>query len=256
MKAPASKIHFKTFGNPDAASIIWGHGWGQSGDSFKHLIASLEKSAHHTAIDFQGFGNSPPPSSDWGTEDYADAMAEFIKSQTTEKIIWVGHSFGCRVGLQLAARHPDLIKGLFLISGAGLKRYRPWHRKSLLIKARIYLFKFLKKIIPLGLNEDWLKRKFGSADYKNAGAMRDIMVKVINEDLSDIARTITCPVHMVYGENDTETPPEIGTRLSALIPNSDLTILPQQDHYTVLEQGRHQVAPLLKKFIKSLQQTS
>jgi pimeloyl-ACP methyl ester carboxylesterase len=245
-----ASFRFETLGKKDSPVFIWGHGWGQSRGAFRPLAQTMEPFGTHVLVDFPGFGESPAPETVWGTEDYADEAARFIRSQTSGKVIWVGHSFGCRVGLQLAARHPDLIAGLFLIAAAGLKRKRPlW--QTVYFKIRVAVYKGLKKMIPLGLvNEEWLKSKFGSADYKNAGArMRGIFVKTVNEDLTEIARTIRCPVALVYGMNDSETPPEIGERLQKLIPGAELTVLPGQDHYTVLGEGRHQVAPILKNFL-------
>lgn len=248
----APRIAYETLGKKEFPKVFWGHGWGQSRAAFRPLAQGLESFGSHTLIDFPGFGDSPAPSEAWGTEEYADKTAEFIRQHSTGKIIWAGHSFGCRVGLQLAARHPDLIAGLFLIAGAGLKRRRPlW--QSVYFKLRIYTFKALKKLIPLGLvNEDWLRSKFGSADYRNAGPMRAILVKTISEDLTEIARTIRCPVALTYGMNDSETPPEIGERLQKLIPGAELTVLPGQDHYSVLGEGRHQIAPLLKQFMERI----
>jgi pimeloyl-ACP methyl ester carboxylesterase len=178
-------------------------------------------------------------------------MAGFIKDNTDKPVIWVGHSFGCRVGLQMASRHPELIQGMALIAAAGLPKKRALH-KRISRSARVCLFKTLKKLIPLGLNEDWLRNKFGSADYKNAGPMRDILVKTVNEDLGTIARMITCPVTLIYGTKDTETPIEIGHRLNALISESEIAPLDGLDHYSVLGSGRHQVTPLIKKFIEDL----
>lgn len=243
---------FITIGDGDA-SVFWGHGWGQSHQSFLALCEPLKAMARHVLLDFSGFGESPPPPADWDTADYADHIAALIRAQTDEKVIWVGHSFGCRVGIQLAARHPDVVAGLFLIAGAGLKRKRPV-LQALYFKARIAVYKILKRLIPFGLPEDWLRRKFGSADYNSAGAMKNIFIKVVNEDLSDVAREISCPVHLVYGENDTETPPEIGRRFATLIPNAELVVLKDQDHYSVLAAGRHQVTRHLKDFMEGLKQ--
>ena len=236
----------------DKSLVIWGHGWGQSYESFLELCAPLENSARHILIDFPAFGETAFPTDIWGTRNYADHVAAFIKEKSDQPIIWVGHSFGCRVGLQLAAHYPELIKGMFLIAGAGIPKQLPLH-KSLYFKTRIAVYKGLKKLIPFGLSEEWLIGKFGSADYKNANPMlRKIMVKVVNEDLRDIAPSITCPVQFVYGENDTETPPCIGEVFSGLIPNAKLALLKGQDHYSVLSSGRHQVTSLLKTFIQSL----
>ncbi len=244
-----NEITYIETGQKETPIILWAHGWGQNHAAFLPLAQSFENQGRNVLVDFPGFGQSPPPSKNWGTEDYADFSAEMIRSITDKPVLWVGHSFGCRVGLQIAARHPDLIKGLFLIAGAGLPRRFPLHKK-LYFKARSLIYKFLKKLIPFGLSEDWLKNKFGSADYRNAGPMRNILVKVVNEDLRDVAKNIQCPVRLVYGRNDTETPPEIGERLNTLIKNSKMVHLDGQDHYSVLGQGRHQVSPLLQNFLR------
>lgn len=247
-------IHYEQLGSagPD---IFWGHGWGHSLQAFMQLARSLENTGIHRIIDFPGFGDSPPPPENWSTAEYADAIAAFIKSRTDKKIIWVGHSFGCRVGIQLAARHPELIAGMFLIAAAGLPRKRPLHQK-IYFKGRIKLYKILKKLIPFGLPEKWLLKTFASPDYLKSGPLRKILVRVVNENLSEQARTVKCPVTLLYGARDTETPPEIGQRLSRLIPGAEIVVLDGFDHYTILSEARHQVAHRLNAFIKKVTQGS
>jgi len=236
----------------NAPVFIWAHGWGQDHKAMLEICAPSKGNGRHIMLDFPGFGESPKPDNVWGTEDYADHVAALLRDVTDTPVIWIGHSFGCRVGLRLAARYPELVKGLFLVGGAGIPKQLPFY-KSIYFKTRIALYKVLKKLIPLGLSEDWLISKFGSADYKNADpVMRQILVKVVNEDLRDIAPRVQCPVHFVYGEKDTDAPPVIGEKLSALISNADLSILKDQDHYSVLGSGRHQVTALLKRFIENL----
>ena len=251
-KTSEAEIFYQVTGDVNKAPVFWAHGWGQNHKSFDALRQSLEPLGHHHSIDFPGFGESPDPAQPWDTADYARAMAALIEQETDQPIIWIGHSFGCRVGLQLAAMRPDLVKGMILIAGAGLQRKRPLLKK-LYMALRIYTFKALKTLITLGLNEEWLRSKFGSSDYKNtSGIMRQVFIKVVNEDLSAQAQNVCCPVSLIYGEQDTETPPEIGERLSILIKNAKMVRLPGQDHYSVLSTGRHQVAPLIKSFIEQL----
>lgn len=242
-------LSYQTLGSKGSPVIVWGHGWGQSHTAFLPLAGSLESTGRHVLVDFPGFGESPAPHTVMGTEDYADLIAAWARDQKIEKLIWVGHSFGGRVGLQLASRHPALVQSMTLIAAAGLPRKRSL-LKTLYIKARILTYKTLKKLTPFGLSKDWLNKTFASADYQSAGAMRSIFVKVVNEDLSEQARQITCPVNLVYGTNDTETPPEIGERLARLIPNAKMVHLDGQDHYSVLSEGRHPVAALIKNDIK------
>jgi pimeloyl-ACP methyl ester carboxylesterase len=222
-------------------------------DAFKPFADSLSARACHLLIDFPGFGASPLPPLDWGTAEYADALADFIEPyRDHKKVIWAGHSFGCRVGIQLAARHQNLIDGLFLLSAAGLPRRRNIFQK-LQMRQRIYTFKILKILAPLfNLDLEMLKTKVGSADYRKAGAMRSIFVRTVRENLSLQAQKIKCPTQLVYGEEDKETPPEIGERLQKLIPHADLAILPGQDHYSVLGAGRHIVIKRFADFMETI----
>ncbi|MCB1511031.1 MAG: alpha/beta hydrolase [Hyphomicrobiaceae bacterium] len=230
--------------------FVWGHGWGQNRAAMAALAQTFSAFGSHTLVDFPGFGAAPPPPESWGTAEYADLMAAFISTlPPAPETIWVGHSFGCRVGLQLAARHPGVISRMCLIAGAGLPRRRSAMEQAR-VTAKIYTYKTLRQLAPvIGLDTDKLRARFGSADYRNAGAMRSVLTRVVNEDLSEVAGKVRCPVLLVYGSKDTETPPEIGRRLEQLIPGAKLAVLDGLDHYSVLGEGRHQVARRLRDFL-------
>jgi pimeloyl-ACP methyl ester carboxylesterase len=243
---------FQSLGPPLSAEtphVIWGHGWGQSHAALLPLARSLERQAHHTVLDFPGFGESPLPPGIWGTADYADALAEWLRGLPRGRRVYVGHSFGCRVALRLAARHPDTIDALVLAAGAGLKRQRSvTERLRIFLKVRLY--KALKLVERLGVDVSARKAKFGSADYRNAGALRPIFVATVSEDQTEVARMIRCPVALLYAEKDTETPPEIGERLAKLIPGATLAVLPGLDHYTILTDGAPQVVYAVSRMLE------
>ncbi len=247
------KIAFEPFGKPlDQAKclVVWGHGWGRDRNAFKPFAEALSGRAAHMLVDFPGFGASPAPPLEWGTAEVADALAEIVRPyRNVKKIIYVGHSYGGRIGIQMASRHPDLVDGLFLIASAGLPRNRSLLKK-LVMAIRVDVFKTLKYLAPLlGVSVEALRSKFGSPDYRSAGAMRAVFVKIISENLSEEARRIKCPVRLIYGTSDTETPPEIGERLEKLIPHAKLTLLDEQDHYSLLGEGRHVVIKRLADFM-------
>lgn len=245
---------YKSLGNAEKPIVIWGHGWGQNHASFIPLAESLQALGRHIVLDFPGFGGSPVPferiEDSWGSAAYADAIAEFIRAEFAgQRVIWIGHSFGCRVGTQLAAKHGDLIEKMVFIAGAGLKRRRSiWRR--IIIRTKILAYKVGKALRRYSWFQSLVgDRAFGSTDYQNAGPMRGTLVQVVNEDLVTEARAITCPVLLLYGTQDTETPPETGARFKSLIKNAEMVHLDGQDHYTVLSEGRHPVAALIKRFI-------
>jgi pimeloyl-ACP methyl ester carboxylesterase len=234
-------------------TFVWAHGWGQDGRAFDGIVTSLLSAGSHLIMDLPGFGRAEAPPSNWGTAEYADAAASVVEPLRGQgKIVWVGYSFGGRVGIQLAARRPDLLDALVLVASAGLPRKRS-PIEFVRYTSRVYAFKTLKRIAPyLGVSVESLRQYFGSADYKSAGAMRSIFLNVVREDLSDVAAKVACPTLLIYGENDRETPPEIGERLSALIERSELKILPGQDHCSLLGAGRHIVSRRIMEFVSKL----
>jgi pimeloyl-ACP methyl ester carboxylesterase len=234
-----------------APLLIWAHGWGHTHRAFLPLAESVRRTASSILVDFPGFGASPPPPGPWGTADYADAVAEWLTTLPAGRRIWIGHSFGCRVGLRLAARHADAVQGLFLVAAAGLPPQRSAAAR-VRMAARRWVFRIMRSLTPEGPARDRLRERFGSADYRQAGAMRPVLVKTVSENLSDVARAVRCPVALVYGENDRETPPEIGERLQRLIPNAQLHVLRGFDHWNVLTEGQHQLTHRLTEFLEHL----
>ena len=238
--------------SPEAAPLlIWAHGWGQTHQALLPLAMAMRHSANSILLDLPGFGESPLPPGPWGTDDYADALAQFIAELPPGRRIWIAHSFGGRVGIQLAARHPAMLDGLFLIAAAGLKpRHPPGARAR--IAARSWAFRLARHFTPEGPARDRLRQHFGSADYRQAGPLRPILVRATSEDLSAAARAVRVPTVLVYGDRDRETPPEIGQRFNALIPQSRLVVLRGFDHWTVLTEGHHQIIQILGEFMEQL----
>jgi pimeloyl-ACP methyl ester carboxylesterase len=234
-----------------SVELIWAHGWGGTHAALLPLAQAMRRSARSTLIDFPGFGASPLPPAPWSTADYADAMAEWLGSLPPARRIWVAHSFGCRVGLQLAARHPETLAGLFLIAAAGLPRHRTawaWTR----VAARRLGFRLARQFTREGPARDRLRALFGSADYRAAGTLRPILVQAVAEDLAAVARTVRVPAVLVYGDRDLDTPADIGVRLNNLIPQSRLYVLRRFDHWSVLTEGHHLIVQRLSEFMEQL----
>ena len=231
--------------------ILWLHGWGQDHQSF-NKIEPFFKDVENVLFDFPGFGKSPPPSEVWGTNDYAEFIEKNLQEEPKKETYIIGHSFGCRVALKFAHKFPQKVKGLILISAAGLKR-----KRSLPFKLKAFSLKIVGKIACL--LDILFKTKFkqlysiklGSHDYRNAnGIMKKIFVKIISEDLSEIAQKIKAPTLLIYGTEDQETPPELGKCYNDFLTNSEYIELPNFNHYNILSIGKHQLQNIIVNFIK------
>lgn len=247
----ATKIYytFKPGLNHTAPIMLWAHGWGQSSTALAQLSNSLLWRGSQICVDFPGFGKSDPPDSTWGVPEYSAAIIELLQHLALPKpIVWVGHSFGCRVGMLIATKTPTLIEKLCLLGCPGV----PYQRS---LKQRVRL-KFIRWIvrcinwlpIPVTIKNRW-KNYYGSADYRAAGQLRQTFVKVVNQDLSQYAKEIKQPVLLLCGANDTETPVQQAEAIHKLMPNAKLTILAGQDHYSMLGVGHQQAVNILYDFL-------
>ncbi|MES2208215.1 MAG: alpha/beta hydrolase [Pseudomonadota bacterium] len=233
--------------------IVWLHGWGQEHTSFLPLLQQCEEFGDHLLLDFAGFGHTPMPLATWNTEDYADHIHPLIDhyAQSYQYLIFIGHSFGCRVSIRYAQKYTTKLSGVVILAGAGLKRKLAWQTKikRFFIKYTLALGKKIDALFPTKF-ADTIRKHFGSADYKSAGALRPIFNNVVSEDLSPLAKKMVVPTLLIYGEQDNQTPPEFGQRYHQMMPASQLYILAGVDHYTILNQAKYQVAKLIEQWIK------
>lgn len=215
------------------------------------MAGLFSNTGSHTLYDLPGFGKTPVISGSAGTKDYADALAKQLEQQSG--LILVGHSYGGRVAVQMAAHYPEKVKAIILIGGAGLKRRRSiWFRaRAFILRTIGQLARFSDDLFKTRFRKKYIAR-FGSSDYKNAGKLRSTLVSAVNEDLSTAARKTQCPTLLIYGSEDTETPPEIGQKYETLFPIARYEELAGYGHNDILSRGAYQCEALMKAFLKDL----
>jgi pimeloyl-ACP methyl ester carboxylesterase len=233
--------------------ILFLHGWGQSLEGLKPLGRLLAHEAQVHLVDLPGFGSSPAPPGDWGTEEYAHRVLAHLDESNLEVVDLLGHSFGGRIAVRLAVQWPRRVRGLVLVSSAGLPARRTIRQRSRaqLARALLHSTRRLKPLLGPG-PEAWVVNRFGSRDYKAAGPLRGILVKTVREDLTALVSRITQPTLLLWGEEDKETPVEMGRRFNELIRGSRLIELPGFDHFPFLHEGAHVCAHHVMGFLRSL----
>lgn len=210
----------------DARPIVLLHGWGR--DRFD-LLKVVPPGHPCVSLDLPGFGASPPPPDAWGADGYAAAVAGVIRECAfpTPAIV-VGHSFGGRVAVALAASQPNACAGL-VVTGAPLLRLSQPPSPSL--SYRLVRFANRIGIVPDSVLEQ-RRQRTGSSDYRAAtGIMRDVLVRAVNESYQSELEQIRCPVSLCYGANDTAAPPAVAEASARLIADVvDLRIVDGSGH--------------------------
>lgn len=245
------RLSYEVGGSGTQAVIVM-HGWGCRASTVRILSeAAITAGTTVYSLDMPGFGESEEPHEIWGVEQYADFVENFCKALNISQPILIGHSFGGRVAIVLAARLP--IAKLILVDAAGIKP-----RRSLKYYIKVYTFKAAKKILPLLIGQkraggviERMRGKSGSSDYAAASPqMRGIMSRVVNEDLRHLLPSIKASTLLIWGERDTATPISDAQLMERLIPDAGLVSYPEAGHYSFIDRPA-QTTAVIKSFINA-----
>jgi len=216
----------------------------------------LPRSLRMIAHDLLGHGQTDPAPR-VGVEAYAGAVADVLGVLDGGPVVVVGHSLGGSVAVALAARRPDLVRGLVLIAscvklplvdsvGERLVAYLPGPLRRLLF------FSMAKKVlfapqapadaVAITMRELRACRpETLQADVRAARAM----------DLTAHAAALDVPTLVLSGGRDRLTTPALAERLSALIPGSRLHVVDGAGHMLPLE-AADRVNREIVAFVESL----
>jgi lipase len=109
------QLHLHEWGDPSAPPLICLHGISAHGRRFRKLAEErLAARFHVLAPDLRGHGRSDhdPP---WDIPTHLEDLLETI---AVERATWIGHSFGGRLLVELAAQRPELIERAILLDPA------------------------------------------------------------------------------------------------------------------------------------------
>jgi pimeloyl-ACP methyl ester carboxylesterase len=236
---------------PDVPDLVFLHGWGASRESLRGIAILFQHVSRVHLIDLPGFGDAALPPRDWSTVEYADLVQQYLASRMTRPFILVGHSFGGRLTIRLAARHLTNLTAVVLMGTPGLPA-AGWSR----VRVRRSGIRALRRLMQAtrGLTGpgplEWHTRKYGSKDYLAAGELRQVLVRTVNENLTDIARQVECPALLIWGTDDTETPPALAFRYRDLMRGpSSVVMLPHKDHYLYSGTGAHLCAFKMRQWL-------
>lgn len=237
-------------------AILLLHGTGVSARSWTLQLQNLGHALQVLAIDLPGHGESDPI--DKATlEGYADAAHSLLDALGTGPVFVAGHSLGGAVAQVLAARHPEVVRGLALLStcvklpetdGCLQRLYRclpaPIRKVLFLWMANKILFapSASRQAIFLGMEEILTCRP--ETTLKDVAAAQAM-------DLQEIAQNLRVPTLILCGDRDKVTPLALSDRLNELIPGSRLLIVKGVGHMLPLE-APGQVNQELLDFVNSV----
>lgn len=254
---------------------LYVHGLGGASTNWTDLAALLAVRCDGWALDLPGFGRSRPPArGGYAIERHARVVVDLLESIAREPgegegrpVHLLGNSLGGLISLLVAARRPDLVATLTLISPAmpvyrvpaAFDRAVPLllvpgvasvaERRLAGIAPEEQVRGLLEMCFgnPLAVPRERLEqaldeaRERGDQPWANRAltrSMRGLMtsyLKVGRAGAWRLARAVSCPSLVVWGDRDRLVDPRLAPRLAEALPDSRLLVLEGIGHVAMLE---------------------
>ncbi|RYZ00711.1 MAG: alpha/beta hydrolase [Chitinophagaceae bacterium] len=185
----------------------------------------------------------------------AKHVHKFIEARNYTNIHLLGNSLGGHVALVHLLKHPERVKSLILTGSSGLFENGmgdsyPKRGDYDYIKKKTELTFFDPKMA----SEELVNEVFEITRNRIKVIKIIALAKsAIRNNLGDELAAIQQPTLLIWGNNDTITPPFVAREFNRLIPNSELQFIDKCGHAPMMEQPAEFNA-ILDKFLQKLAQ--
>jgi pimeloyl-ACP methyl ester carboxylesterase len=247
-------------GNPDSkVTVILIHGFGGSIGHWRQNISTLAEHYNVYAIDLLGFGASDKPDALYSIDLWVEQTYDFWKEFIGSPVILVGNSIGSVVCLSVAAQHPEMVRGVAMISLPDLSQDEAsvplWARPLLSqLKAAIVSPWVLTPLFYF-LRQHWVVRYWAGMAYACTEAITDELLEILvrpaleqdsvkafcsilkamirpefSPNVKQILNHVQAPLLLLWGKEDRMIPIALGWQLLSHSPKLELIELDDAGH--------------------------
>ena len=217
---------------------------GDARSTWGRQIDDLSDEFTVVAWDVPGAGRSSDPPESFTLSDYADCLAGFLNALGLGRVHMVGLSFGGAIGLEFCRRYATRMMSLVL-AGA----YAGWTGSlpSEVANQRLQQSLRAAHLPPSEFAATMLPTMFSTAAANDridefATSLLEFhpsgfaaMALACAADLRDVLPRVDVPVLLLYGDEDRRAPPSVGEALHAVLPSSQLVVMPGVGHVSSVE---------------------
>jgi pimeloyl-ACP methyl ester carboxylesterase len=238
------------------------HGLGGSTRNWAELIPELVRRFRVVAIDWPGHAGSGPLPRGAGMSGFAAAAASVLEAEQIGTALVAGHSFGGQVALRLAHARPDLVRGLLLVSPAGIRTTTRGARALIVVSTVVRPGRFVAPFRDRYAPSRWYRRVlFRPWFVSDAVALTPDAAHALLDDLhrhtdtltagramlADDPRTdldaVTCPVVLLWGARDAQLPLEDAFEYARRL-RAKLRLIADCGHLAIVERPQAVLASL------------
>lgn len=228
----------------DGPCLLLLHGAVSDSRVWRVELESLSELFTVVAWDAPGCGESSDPPEHFRMPEYAECLGQFIGALGTERLHVLGHSWGSALALELYRQRPSIVRSLVLVGAyAGWAGSLPPDQVALRLEFALRLAD-----LPSGFDPALMPGLFSDAMPENrkselATIMSELhpagtrtMARALAEaDLRDVLSRIEAPTLLIHGEADERSSLDMAKEIHAVIPGSQLTVMPGLGHECYLE---------------------
>ena len=221
-----------------AGQVLLLHGWGANATTMRPIFDALRPTTRSTPSTSPASARVRSRARRGESASTPSSSSPSSTRLASEKTDVVGHSFGGRVGIKLAAKWPERVERLVLVDSAGVPPRAAVGRAAIRAGLRVgrpILERARAWGACVGRLESLARDRLGSEDYRSAGRSARRFVKVVAEDLRPLLPEIKAPTLLIWGENDQDTPLADARVMEASIPDAGLVVLTGAGHFSYLD---------------------
>lgn len=253
------EMFYRTAGDPQNPPVLLLHGiQGASDTTWFNTFPALAEAYYVIAPDLRGHGLTMQPPGEMSIAQMADDVYALLTALDITNVHVVGHSMGGLVAMQFTHTHPERVRSLTLMDTAAtfndgiVGALMPAYPAVVRLRNRTVGWQnenrdraagFSTEVEPQYHEWVWQKRMFNQTEPYLAAWMA-----IVNFSAVEFLPSITQPVLIVYGENESLISKELQDRLIGLLPNPEVAIIPGGDHYPQVEFAA-EVNPVLLDFL-------
>ena len=259
-----TRIHYRDQGNVAGHTLLLIHGQSSSTEAWDLWTQHLNDGFRVISIDLPGHGlTRAPPDYAPSMDVFADLVDEFVRELGVERFTIVGHSMGGHAAWTFAARHPERLSSLVLISSGGLRPPGGSGSLALMgfaVQALAPLMAHIDPTIGLrmsmraSLNEGAVPEAAltRAADLLCAPGHREITLRIqmsrsrqasVEEDEKKLA-SIRVPTLILWGESDNVAPRKYADLFGRNIVGSEIQTYAGVGHVPQVEAAAETAARL------------
>jgi pimeloyl-ACP methyl ester carboxylesterase len=211
------------------------HGGGSTIEtSWGRMLPALAKKRQVIAFEQAGHGHTADRDEPFTFEQSADDTAALLRHLKIEKADLFGYSNGGSIALQVAIRHPQLVRRLIAASAIYRKDGMPEGFWDSMRRASL-------DSMPAELKEAY---RATSPHPERLQSFHDKSVQrmlTFKDWPDDVIRGIAAPTLVLVGDQDVVRP-EHAVEMLRLLPHAQLAVLPGMDHMAMVQRVEWQVS--------------